>query len=144
MADAAAIRRAFEQYCEHLTAHDARGIAALYAPDASIEDPAGSVPIVGRVAIEAFYAGALSRVRPELVELTGPVRALANGTAGAATLASTSTRDGRRMKLDIIDVMTFDPDGLITSMQAYWGPENLTTLRPSAAATDASEQAERP
>jgi steroid delta-isomerase len=35
------------------------------------------------------------------------------------------------MKLDIIDVMTFDPDGLITSMQAYWGPDNLTPLGPT-------------
>ena len=128
MAEAAAIRVAFERYCGRLTAHDASGIAALYAVDAVVEDPAGSTPIVGRVAIEAFYAGALARVKPELVELTGPVRVLATGIAAAATLRSTSRRDGVRVQLDIIDVMTFDPDGLITSMQAYWGPDNLTVL----------------
>jgi steroid delta-isomerase len=126
VADAAAIGDAFAQYCARLTAHDAAGIAALYAPDASIEDPAGATPVVGRAAIEAFYAGALARVRPESVVLTGPVRVLADGTAGAAPLRSTSTRDGRRQHLDIIDVMTFDPSGLITSLRAYWGPANLT------------------
>lgn len=94
MADAAIIRLAFEQYCERLTAHDASGIAALYALDATVEDPAGSTPITGRAAIEAFYAGALSRVRPEKVELTGPVRVLATGAAAAGTLRSTSMRDG--------------------------------------------------
>ena len=128
MADAAAIRLAFERYCGRLTAHDASGIAALYAVDAVVEDPAGSTPVVGRAAIEAFYAGALGRVRPEKVELTGPVRVLATGIAAAATLRSTSLRDGVRAQLDIIDVMTFAPDGLITSMQAYWGPDNLTVL----------------
>ena len=122
------MRHAFEQYCARLTAHDAPGIAALYAADATIEDPAGSPPVVGRAAIEAFYAGALARVRPELVELSGPVRALADGSGAAAPLASTSTREGRRARLDIIDVMTFDDEGLITSLRAYWGPENLTPL----------------
>ena len=128
MADAAAMRHAFEHYCERLTAHDAPGIAALYALDATVEDPAGSPVVAGRAAIEAFYAGALARVQPESVALTGPVRALADGTAAAATLASTSTRDGARLRLEIIDVMTFDAHGLITSMRAYWGPDNLTPL----------------
>ena len=122
------MRHGFEQYCARLTAHDAPGIAALYALDATVEDPAGSPAVVGRDAIEAFYAGALARVRPDSVELTGPVRALADGSAAAATLASTSTRDGTRVRLEIIDVMTFDAQGLITSMRAYWGPDNLTTL----------------
>ena len=93
MADAATIRLAFERYCGRLTAHDASGIAALYAVDAVVEDPAGSTPVVGRAAIEAFYDGALGRVRPEKVELTGPVRVLATGIAAAATLRSTSLRD---------------------------------------------------
>ena len=30
------------------------------------------------------------------------------------------------MRIDIISVMTFDDDGKITSMKAYWGPENVT------------------
>ena len=128
MADAATIRQAFERYCERLTAHDAPGIAALFAPDATVEDPAGATPIAGRSAIESFYAGALARVQPESVAITGPVRALADGTAGAATLVSRSIRDGRHVQLDIIDVMSFDAEGLVTSMQAYWGPDNMTIL----------------
>ncbi len=125
MATADQIRAAFEQYVALLTARDADGIAALYAEDATVEDPAGSEPLVGREAIRNFYRAAIARVQPT-VALTGPVRILADGRAGAAPLQSRGVRDGRTVTLDIIDVFTFDDDGRVTSMRAYWGPENVT------------------
>ena len=30
------------------------------------------------------------------------------------------------MSIEIISVMTFDDDAKITSMKAYWGPDNIT------------------
>ncbi len=30
------------------------------------------------------------------------------------------------MRIETIEVMTFDADGRITSMKAYWGPQNIT------------------
>jgi steroid Delta-isomerase len=30
------------------------------------------------------------------------------------------------MTIEIISVMTFDEDGKIASMKAYWGPDNIT------------------
>jgi steroid Delta-isomerase len=125
VATAEQIRRACERYADLLTARDADGIAALYAEDATVEDPAGSAPLVGREVIRDFYRGAIERVQPTVV-VTGPVRVLADGRAGAAPLQSRGTRDGRAVTLDIIDVFTFDDGGLITSMRAYWGPENVT------------------
>ena len=32
------------------------------------------------------------------------------------------------MRIDSISVMTFDDEGKISSMKAYWGPENVTQL----------------
>ena len=32
------------------------------------------------------------------------------------------------MRIEPIEVMTFDGSGQITSMKAYWGPENVTQL----------------
>ena len=32
------------------------------------------------------------------------------------------------MRIDIISVMTFNADGKIASMKAYWTPENMTQL----------------
>jgi steroid delta-isomerase len=30
------------------------------------------------------------------------------------------------MTIEIISVMTFDDEGTIASMKAYWGPDNIT------------------
>jgi hypothetical protein len=35
------------------------------------------------------------------------------------------------MQCDTLDVMTFNDAGLITSMQAYFGPANFRTLAPA-------------
>jgi steroid Delta-isomerase len=32
------------------------------------------------------------------------------------------------MRIDIISVMTFNDDGKIASMKAYWSPDNVTQL----------------
>jgi steroid Delta-isomerase len=127
MASPEQMRVAFERYAALLTARDADGIADLYAADATVEDPAGGPPLVGRAAILAFYRAAIERAQPAVV-LTGPVRVLADGRAGAAPLQSRSTRDGRAVTIDIIDVFTFDDAGAITSMRAYWGPANVTPM----------------
>ena len=31
------------------------------------------------------------------------------------------------MRIEIISVMTFDDEGKIASMKAYWGPDNVIT-----------------
>jgi steroid delta-isomerase len=36
--------------------------------------------------------------------------------------------EGAKMCIEIISVMTFDDDANITSMKAYWGPDNITQL----------------
>ena len=32
------------------------------------------------------------------------------------------------MTIEIISVMTFDDDGKIASMKAYWGPDNVSSV----------------
>jgi steroid delta-isomerase len=32
------------------------------------------------------------------------------------------------MRIEPLDVMSFDDAGKITAMKAYWGPENVTQL----------------
>jgi steroid Delta-isomerase len=36
--------------------------------------------------------------------------------------------EGGNMLIDIISVMTFDDEAKITSMKAYWGPDNVTKV----------------
>jgi steroid delta-isomerase len=114
MATADDIRTVVERYLAGVAAGDADGIAALYAEDAVVEDPAGSDPHVGRDAIHAFYASVST---PGLeTKLVGGVNVVDEHTAAFhfAVVA-----DGNTI-VEPIDVMTFDDAGLITSMRAFW------------------------
>ena len=114
---------AFVAYCDRLTAGDADGVAALFAPDATVEDPLGVRRYAGREEIHAFYKGAIERASPE-VRLIGPVRTSYVNEA-AAPMQSRSNYGGTPKEIDIIDVFAFDDAGLIISMKAYWGDANM-------------------
>ena len=114
---------AFVAYCDRLTAGDADGVAALFADDATIEDPLGVRRYSGRAEIQAFYKGAIERASPQ-VRLIGPVRTSYVNEA-AAPMQSRSNFGGTPKEIDIIDVFAFDDAGLIISMKAYWGDANM-------------------
>jgi steroid delta-isomerase len=114
------IRNVYQRYVELFSAGDADAVALLYAEDATVEDPIGSPLHQGRDAIRKFYEGTMG---PAKLELTGPVRVAGNEAAGpmCATVG-----DGAAF-IDIIDVMTFDDDGLVRSMRAYWSQDAIRT-----------------
>lgn len=62
MASADDIRAAVRRYLDTVANGSAKDIAALYTDDATVEDPVGSPPHIGRAAIEKFYS-ALESVR---------------------------------------------------------------------------------
>ena len=79
---------------------------------------------IGRQAIRGFYAGVVgAKAETEIVTL----RALGHEAAFLWAL-TIDLGEGGGMRIEIISVMTFDDDGKITSMKAYWGPENITQL----------------
>ncbi len=47
------------------------------------------------------------------------------GHEAAFYWALTVELGGNRVRIEIISMMTFDDDGKIASMKAYWGPENI-------------------
>ncbi len=117
-ADPTTIRSVVDQYCATFTAGDQDGYVGLYADDAWIEDPVGTPRHEGRDAIGAFFA--MSRSLAEVIELrlTGPVR-VAAGEAAFPMQARPQIGD-TTYAVDIIDVMTFDDEGKITTMRAFW------------------------
>jgi steroid delta-isomerase len=115
------IRAIFARYVELVSAGKFDLIAELYAKDATLEDPVGAPPKRGRDAIRDFYKASAGAAK---LDLTGPVRV--SGREAAAPMQATLTGpDGKRAFIDIIDVMSFDEDGLITSMRAYWSPDAI-------------------
>ena len=111
-------------YVELVDAGDIDGILALYAPDATVEDPVGTPVHRGSEAIARFYREGLARSRAR-ASLDGAVRATHNGF-GAVPFCVELDWDGRRCSIEVIDVMEFDTEGCIRSMRAYWGEPNLT------------------
>lgn len=112
-----------ERYLEFASQGKPDDIAELYADDATVEDPVGGEVHIGRKAIRGFYdslptTGATAEVTT--------LRALGNEVAFYWALII-DLGEGK-MRIDIISTMTFNDDGKIASMKAYWGPENVSQL----------------
>lgn len=112
------------RYLELLAAGaSADEIAGLYAQDATIEDPVGSDLRRGRDAIREFYA-AIENVGKQTELLS--VKAVGDQ---AAFLWSLTVKMGESStRVEPISVMTFDEDGKITSMRAFWSSADITML----------------
>ena len=115
-------RAAMQAYIDRMNAGDLAGVVALYAADATIEDPVGSGKIVsGKAAIEEFYKGSM-QTQAQL-KLNTPIRT--SHSDSAAMAFEVTLNWGGLMTISVIDVMTFNAQGEFTSMRAYWGPEDM-------------------
>ncbi|MQY08317.1 nuclear transport factor 2 family protein [Actinomadura macrotermitis] len=118
MPDHVHMKNVLRRYVELFNAGDPAAVADLYADDAVIEDPVGKPPVTGRAAIEEFYTAAMSSgVRLALV---GEPRA---SYADRAAMAFTARLPG--LLIEGIEVMTFDEDGRVARMEAFWGPDDF-------------------
>lgn len=123
MADPATIRATVERYIAAFSANDREGWLDCFAPDGTLEDPVGTEVRTGRRSIGEFFDGAQASADSITMELTGPIR-VAGGEA-AFPFRISPTIGGALMSMPVIDVMTFDDDGRITSMRAYWDLEDM-------------------
>ncbi|WP_407715511.1 steroid Delta-isomerase [Comamonas testosteroni] len=110
-----------QRYVAALNSGDLDGIVALFADDATVEDPVGSEPRRGREAIRAFYANSLKL--PLAVELTQEVRAVADEAAFAFTVSF--EYQGRKTVIAPIDHFRFNDAGKVASMRALFGEKNI-------------------
>jgi steroid delta-isomerase len=110
---------AVENYIEALNNEDIEFIKALYADDATAEDPVGSEILEGHAAVIALYAD--GAFKSDLTaELTGPIRIAGNSAAFSFNLYVNG------MKMEVIDVFEFNEDNKVTSLKAYWSFANLS------------------
>lgn len=95
-------------------------IVELYAVDGTVEDPVGGEVHIGREAIRGFYS-----MIPAGDNATEMFTLRSLGQEAAFYWALTVELGGSRVSIEIISTMTFNDDGKIASMKAYWGPENI-------------------
>lgn len=118
-----AVRKTVDAYV-HAVAHGTVDeILALYAEGATVEDPVGTEVRTTEESIREFYA-VLEPLEQSAELLTCRIAA---GSA-AFHFRLTSTFGENRFEVAPIDVMEFDDEGRITSMRAYWAPEDLVQL----------------
>ena len=110
-----------QRYVAALNARDLDCIVALYADDATVEDPVGTEPKRGIEAIRAFYEESVKL--PLTVALTGEVRAAANEAAFAFTVSF--EYQGRKTTIAPIDHFRFNDAGKVVSMRALFGKQNI-------------------
>jgi steroid Delta-isomerase len=112
------MKAAMQAYIDAFNSGSADAVTALYAENATVEDPVGSPPKQGKAQIHAFYAHSIATGAK--LSLDAPVR----GSHADSAAMAFSARIGP-LTVRVIDVMTFDEAGKFTSMKAYFGPGDL-------------------
>lgn len=125
MTDESRMKAMMQAYIDAFNAGDADAIAALYAEDATVEDPVGSPVKQGHAAIAEFYHMAVET--GARLTLAAPIRASHANAAAMAFDVHLTMPEGQSV-IRVIDVMTFDEAGKFQSMQAYWGPSDMEVI----------------
>ena len=126
MADAATIEATITRYMAAMTAGDGAGWVGCFAADATLEDPVGTEVVIGTDALATFFANAHAMADGIAMEPTGPIRVAAGEAAFPFKITTTLGAD--RFEIPVIDAMTFDDEGQITSMRAFWDMADMTPV----------------
>lgn len=117
------ITETVNSYLTHVASGATDEIVNLYSADATIEDPVGSEVRRGRDAVREFYAAFQDAKKDtELAEIR------IGGNEAAFFWHLTLDAGDTRTQISPISLMTFDDDGKITSMRAFWGPSDVRVL----------------
>lgn len=109
--------QAVENYIKLLNEQSYEGLEALYAADATVEDPYGTPAKKGIEEIKEFYkVGFESGVQ---AELAGPVRVAGDSAAFNFNVLFNG------MTIEVIDVFQFDDNDKVINMKAYWSEANI-------------------
>jgi len=116
------MKATLQAYVDRINAGDAAGVIALFAPDAIIEDPIGSEPRSGE-AIATWFADTVAygtRITP-----VAPHRGSHADEALLVFDVEFTPPGGERLRIRSADACRFDALGRITSLRAFWGPEDI-------------------
>ena len=108
-------------YIAAFDAGDAEAAVALFAEDATVEDPVGTPAKNGHDEIHTFYTASM-QTRAKL-HLQGPVRVGEDYAAFAFQVRL--NWEGKTSTVDVIDIFRFNADGKVAKMEAYFGPTNF-------------------
>ncbi len=108
-------------YIDRYNRGDLEGIVAVFASDATVEDPVGTPAKQGHEALREFF-----RVGVEAgakLFLDGPIRCA--DRFAVFPFHVELTWDCAVTRIDVIDQFEFDASGKVIAMKAFFGPANM-------------------
>jgi steroid delta-isomerase len=121
------IRSVIARYAHCLSNGDIEGLAALFAPGATFEDPIGTPPMIGPEGARQFFSAALQQTGGRILfEPEGAVRI--RGEHAACAFIATCDRIEPPFVTETLDIFRFDAQGRIVSLVAIWGETNACPL----------------
>lgn len=121
MADAAQMEAAVKRYVDAYNRADLAGIVALFALDATVEDPVGTPLKKGHAELSEFFRTGIEMGAK--LALDGPIRCVADHAAFPFHVSL--DREGQSTRIDVIDIFRFDESGKVVEMRAFFGPQNM-------------------
>ncbi|MEM9013732.1 MAG: nuclear transport factor 2 family protein [Pseudomonadota bacterium] len=119
------IEATIQGYFDAFNALDANAVVVLFADNATVEDPVGTPLKSGSDEIISFYERSMQSKAK--LQRTGPARI--NNQEAAFPFRAQVTMPQGRLEIDVIDHMTFDEDGKILTMRAFFGEANTRMLK---------------
>jgi ketosteroid isomerase-like protein len=116
---ASALESWLQQYGAAWVARDAKAAGALFSPDASYHENAFEAPMLGRAAVEQYWA----KVTADQQDVRFESQVISvNGNTGVATWKASfkAPSTGASVALDGIFVLEFDERGLCRSLREWW------------------------
>ncbi len=120
------MRAIFDRYRELMGAGDLDGIAALFAEDATWEEPIGTLVERGREAIRARYAAALAGNGGYISMVADGAVRVAGHHAVALSIATVNA-SGVPTRVETANAIACNEQGEITEMKIYFGPTSFNT-----------------
>lgn len=119
------MRAGLEAYVERINGGDRDGVLALFARGAVIEDPVGSPPKRDQEIVDWFTDTIAfgTRITP-----VAPIRGSHGNEAALTFEVSFTPPEGPRLLIRSLDVCAFDEEGKITSLRAFWGPDDIQPI----------------
>jgi len=124
MPDTAKMEATVHAYVAAFGAGDPDQAAALFAEDATVEDPVGTPVHKGREAIRAFYAASMKTGAK--LKLEGPIRIAAD--YAVFPFSANLDLGAGKGRVDVIDTFRFNEANEVVEMRAFFGPANMHGL----------------
>lgn len=120
------MKAVMRSYVERLNAGDLEGVLALYADDATVEDPVGADVRRGAAEIRAFYEIAIASGAK--LTIVGPQTGSSSDYAAMPVIVDLAQPELPKMRINVIETMRFNAAGKVTEMRAYWGNEDMSMV----------------